>query len=141
MQSKNIRLLFLFLFIFSIESCNHQKEGVSNSKTYKFHTAIHLGTHVNGYAHYIYIGNYDVKAKKDTLFLLDKAKMYVDTVKYATPVTSIAYVNSIENFPKAMEDQDANEIRKQTIFYISFNEDSLLKRKYVISGFYNADNK
>ncbi|MDI9867502.1 hypothetical protein QM480_24370 [Flectobacillus sp. DC10W] len=141
MQSKNIRLLLLFLFIFSNESCNHQKEGVSNSKTYKFHTEIPLGTQVSGYAHYIYIGDYDVKTKKDTLHLLDKAMMYVDTVKYATPVTSIAYINSIENFPKAMDDQDANEIRKHTIFYVSFNEDSLLKRKYSINGFYNTDKK
>ena len=139
MKSKNIGLLLVLLC--SFESCNHQKEGVSNSTTYKFHTEIPLGTHVNGYAHYIYIGNYDVKTKRDTLFLLDRAMMYVDTVRYATPVTSIAYVNSIDNFPKSMDDQDANEIRKHTIFYISFNEDSLLKRRYVISGFYNADNK
>ena len=140
MKLKNFRLVLL-LFFFPIESCNHQKESVSKSKTYKFHTAIPLGTRVNGYAHYIYIGNYDLKVKKDTLFLLDKAKMYVDTVKYETPVTSIAYVNSIENFPRAIDDQDANEIRKHTIFYISFNEDSLLKRKYFINGFYNAVKK
>ncbi|NBA78562.1 hypothetical protein GOQ04_23605 [Emticicia sp. ODNR4P] len=139
MKSKNIGLLLVLLC--SYESCNHQKEGVSNSTTYKFHTEIPLGTHVNGYAHYIYIGNYDVKTKRDTLFLLDKAMMYVDTVTYAKPVTSIAYVNSIDNFPKSMDDQDANEIRKHTIFYISFNEDSLLKRKYFINGFYNAVKK
>lgn len=102
MKSKNIGLLLVLLC--SFESCNHQKEGVSNSTTYKFHTEIPLGTYVNGYAHYIYIGNYDVKTKRDTLFLLDKAMMYIDTVRYAKPVTSIAYVNSIDNFPKSMDD-------------------------------------
>ena len=40
-----------------------------------------------------------------------------------------------------MDDQDANEIRKHTIFYISFNEDGLLKRKYLIKEFYNADKR
>jgi len=141
MKSENIRLLFLFLLIFSIEGCSYQKESVSNSTTFQFHTEIPLEAHVNGYAHYIYVGNYDVKTREDTLFLLDKAMMYVDSVKYATPVIGIAYVNSIESFPRAMDDQDANEIRKHTIFYISFNEDSLLKRKHLIKEFYNADKR
>ncbi|WP_026998136.1 hypothetical protein [Flectobacillus major] len=141
MKLQLVKFSFFILCILLIQNCKEDnREGVSKSRTFIFHYDIETEHLIKSYMHYIYIGNYTVKTKADTLFLLNKAMEYVDSVRYATPVTGIVFVNSIDDFPTSIDDQDADKIREKTIFSVFFSEDSLLKSKYHIDEFHTWKN-
>jgi hypothetical protein len=124
------------LFIMQI-GCSKldNREGVSNSKIIIHHCDIETSHKIKSFYHTLYIGNYIVKNKKDSLYLLNVSMRYVDSVHYSIPVKGIVFVNNIDNFPKALDDQHSDELREKYIFSVDFNEDSLIRKKYYISSY------
>lgn len=128
-----LKCVLLSFFLYSCEP-NDTREGVHKSKIWVNYFDLEIGFNKR-YIHYVYLGNYIIKSKEDSLFLIDNSKLYVDTIKTNTPVCAIVFVNNIKSFPKALDDQDTGEIRKNTIFEINFNKDSLINKKYIISDY------
>ena len=135
---KNLISFFSLVLLCLISvSCDEadKREGVSKSKTFKYHCDLEMYDRFKSFDHTIYIGNYIIKSKEDTLSLLAASMKYVDTASYSTPIQSLTFVNNIENFPKALDDQNADELRKKYIFTVHFDKDSLIKKKYFIDSY------
>lgn len=130
----NLLPMLLSLLVISCSEPDNRL-GVSNSNTTIYHCDEEAHHKITSYFHTIYIGNYIIRSKEDSLYLLKLSMKYVDTVRHSTPVGGITFVNSIDNFPKALDDQHADELRHKYIFTVSFNKDSLIRKKYFIDSY------
>jgi hypothetical protein len=102
-------------------SCKSEKKDLCIiKKVNTLFTTIGIHDNDTGYAHYVLLKDFSRKCI-DSITILKVARAYIDSVKLAKPIKVILFFDSDKHFYKNETSQDMDEINKNCLVVIGFN--------------------